>query len=122
MAHANMYQRTLYSASNSGAARAPTPEQELQDATPELAQRLKQRQEAAEIARRHSEGEAKQQQDAAGRAGSTSADGAPGWSNASAPFGNELTALLQKRQVHLTCLSTAAVGVILLALSRTSVC
>ncbi|WIA41734.1 hypothetical protein OEZ86_009077 [Tetradesmus obliquus] len=92
-------------ASNTGAAHTPAPEEELQAATPELAQQLRKRQEAAEIACRHSEGEEarkQQQQHAADRSGSSSADGAaggsdaPAWGDASAPFGSELASVLQK--------------------------
>jgi hypothetical protein len=100
-AAASSYRRV--SASNAGAAHTPAAEEELQAATPELAQQLRKRQEAAEIARRHSEGEAQRQHDAAaGRSVSLSADGAagssdaPAWSNATAPFGSELASVLQK--------------------------
>jgi hypothetical protein len=70
-------------------ANAPLPVRELQDATPELAARLKARQESAARAQRLLSDE----DDAAAAA----AAGGPGWSNTSAPFGGELAALLQKR-------------------------
>lgn len=71
-------------------ANAPLPVRELQKATPELAARLKARQESAARTQRllSDEDEA-----------AAAAAGGPGWSNTSAPFGGELAALLQKRCV-----------------------
>jgi hypothetical protein len=85
---------------------------ELQDATPELAARLKARQESAARTQRllSDEDEA-----------AAAAAGGPGWSNTSAPFGGELAALLQKRCVgpvdgRLVGLATRNVGTCAVAL------
>jgi hypothetical protein len=62
----------------------------IQEATPELAARLKARQDAAARTQRLLSDE----EEAAAAAGTAEA---PAWSNTTAPFGGELSALLQKR-------------------------
>eukprot|EP00878_Enallax_costatus_P014903 GHUV01015603.1.p1 GENE.GHUV01015603.1~~GHUV01015603.1.p1 ORF type:complete len:402 (+),score=168.86 GHUV01015603.1:387-1592(+) len=102
-AAASSYRRTAPSSSGSADAAKG-----LQAATPELAQKLKQRQQQAELARRHSESAAEREGAAVGdgRGGVVSADGASsssssgpslGWSNAKAPFGGELASVLLRR-------------------------
>lgn len=63
---------------------------ELQDATPELAARLKARQESAARTQRL----LSEEEEAAAAASSSEP---PGWSNTAAPFGGQLAALLRKR-------------------------
>lgn len=93
-------------ASSSGTTQA---DKDLDAATPELALKLKKRQEQAEVARRHSEGAAEGGVkggggEAAARGGVVSADGASSSnsagverSSATTPFGGELASVLLKR-------------------------
>lgn len=66
-------------------------DRELQEATPELAARLKARQAAAERTQRLL---SEEEEEAAAAASSSEP---PGWSNSAAPFGGELAAMLRKR-------------------------
>eukprot|EP00878_Enallax_costatus_P010774 GHUV01011251.1.p1 GENE.GHUV01011251.1~~GHUV01011251.1.p1 ORF type:complete len:359 (+),score=183.99 GHUV01011251.1:872-1948(+) len=113
-AAASSYRRTAPSSSGSADAAKG-----LQAATPELAQKLKQRQQQAELARRHSESAAEREGAAVGdgRGGVVSADGASsssssgpslGWSNAKAPFGGELASVLLRRRESKEAAAAAA--------------